>query len=122
LSTSIGGIIDVLKQKAHTPVEVSKSFPSTKTCSECGNKQPVALSERTYICQKCNNIMDRDHNAGENNRNQGLKDINVPAECRELTPVEILTSTSMVEYFNTIPHIQASLVEGSRKLQCFSSE
>lgn len=117
LSTSIGGIIDALKQKAHTPVEINKFFPSTKTCSKCGNKQPVALSERVYVCNKCNNTLDRDYNSALNIKSEGLK--NVGMVHTELTPVEILTYTSMVEYFKTIPHIKASLVYESGSLSPF---
>lgn len=59
LSTSIGGIISTLKQKVHTPVEVNRMYPSTKTCSKCGNIQDVALDERVYVCKnkKCSNII-----------------------------------------------------------------
>ena len=42
----------------------------------------------------------------------------VPAERRELTPVDMKTSSELMEYFDSIPNVSASLVEetGSRLL------
>ncbi|NMG82736.1 MAG: transposase [Methanosarcinales archaeon] len=111
LFTSIGGIISALKQNAHTPIEIHRMYPSTKTCSKCGNIQNIALDERVYVCKNphCNNIIDRDHNSAINLDNEGLKKIDT--ERIESTPVEIETSTLIsVKYFNSIPHIKASSV------------
>jgi len=42
-------------------------YPSSKTCSGCGTvKAKLALSERTYHCQTCGLIVDRDVNAAAN--------------------------------------------------------
>jgi IS605 OrfB family transposase len=42
-------------------------FASSKTCSECGAvKTKLALSERTYCCQACGTVLDRDVNAAVN--------------------------------------------------------
>jgi putative transposase len=42
-------------------------FPSTKRCSRCGNiKDKILLSERTYRCEICGLVMDRDLNAAFN--------------------------------------------------------
>ena len=39
-------------------------FPSSKTCSGCGAvKAKLALSERTYRCEACGLVLDRDVNA-----------------------------------------------------------
>lgn len=44
-----------------------KFYPSSKTCSECGNKKDtLALSERVYRCESCGLEMDRDLNASIN--------------------------------------------------------
>lgn len=113
LSTSIGGIISTLKKKVHTPVEVNRMYPSTKTCSKCGNIQEIALDERVYVCKNknCGNVMDRDHNSGINIENEGLKQIKVGAVRIELTPVEIEANTLMfLRYFNSIPYVKASSV------------
>ena len=45
-------------------VEADKWYPSSKTCSECGNvKSKLSLSERTFVCERCGSIIDRDKNA-----------------------------------------------------------
>ena len=111
LSTSIGGIISALTKKAHTLIEVPKNFPSTKTCSKCGNIQDMPLDKRVYVCEnkKCGNIMDRDYNSADNMEIEGLKQVGT--ERIELTPVEIESSTLIaLRYFNSIPRIKASSV------------
>ncbi|HBY19926.1 MAG TPA: transposase [Clostridiales bacterium] len=48
-------------------VEADKWYPSSKTCSKCGHiKKNLSLSERTYICEECGCIIDRDYNAAVN--------------------------------------------------------
>ena len=48
-------------------VQVDRYYPSSKTCSCCGNiKRDLKLSERTYICQECGLVIDRDLNASIN--------------------------------------------------------
>ncbi len=112
LTTSIGGIISALTKKAHTLIEVPKNFPSTRTCSKCGNIQDMSLDERVYVCKKCNNVVDRDYNSADNMENEGLKQVG--AVRIELTPVEIEANTSMfLRYFNSIPYVKASSVNES---------
>jgi putative transposase len=41
-------------------------FPSTKRCSQCGNKKAIRLNERVYSCEHCGQVMDRDLNAAIN--------------------------------------------------------
>lgn len=42
-------------------------YPSSKTCSGCGNVKPLLkLSERTYVCDSCDLVIDRDLNAARN--------------------------------------------------------
>ena len=41
--------------------------PSSKTCSACGAvKAKLPLSERTYRCERCGLVLDRDVNAARN--------------------------------------------------------
>jgi putative transposase len=48
-------------------IVVDRWFPSSKTCSGCGVvKTKLALSERTYHCQHCGLVIDRDLNAARN--------------------------------------------------------
>ena len=58
---------------------------TSKECSVCGNIQPMPLSQRTYTCNVCGNVMGRDHNAAINILNRY-----VPADCGELTSVEMV--------------------------------
>ena len=55
-------------------IKVDKYFPSTKTCSCCGNiVKSIPLSQRTYFCDVCNTSIDRDINAAINIKNEGLR-------------------------------------------------
>ncbi|SQD95481.1 MULTISPECIES: IS607 family element RNA-guided endonuclease TnpB [unclassified Parafrankia] len=44
-------------------------YPSSKTCSGCGWRNPsLTLSDRTFVCQDCALVIDRDYNASLNLR------------------------------------------------------
>ena len=44
-------------------------YPSSKCCNCCGNiKKYLKLSERTYVCEACGYVEDRDFNASFNLR------------------------------------------------------
>lgn len=59
-------------------VLVDRYYPSSKTCSDCGAvKTKLSLSERSYNCDKCGLVIDRDLNAALNIRN------NVAQSCGE---------------------------------------
>jgi len=46
---------------------VDRWYPSSKTCSACGYvKSKLNLSERTFVCEDCGIVMDRDLNASIN--------------------------------------------------------
>ncbi len=48
-------------------IEADRWFPSSKTCSKCGNiKIKLSLSERIYKCESCGLTIDRDYNASIN--------------------------------------------------------
>jgi IS605 OrfB family transposase len=50
-----------------TLIVADRWFASSKTCSECGAvKAKLALSERTYVCEACGTVLDRDVNAAVN--------------------------------------------------------
>lgn len=48
-------------------VQADKFYPSSKTCSSCGNiKKDLKLRDRTYVCPVCGLKIDRDFNAALN--------------------------------------------------------
>jgi putative transposase len=50
-----------------TLIVADRWFASSKTCSQCGAvKAKLARSERTYVCQACGTVLDRDVNAAVN--------------------------------------------------------
>jgi putative transposase len=53
-------------------IEAHRYFPSSKTCSCCGNvKSDLKLSDRTYLCEECGFVIDRDLNAAINLKKYG---------------------------------------------------
>ena len=48
-------------------LKADRFYPSSKTCSMCGHiKHDLKLSDRTYHCDKCGAVIDRDYNASLN--------------------------------------------------------
>ncbi len=55
-------------------IKIDRWFPSSKTCSNCGNvKENLSLSDRIYHCSNCGITLNRDYNASMNIKNQGMK-------------------------------------------------
>jgi len=58
---------------AATIIEADRFYPSSKTCSNCGNvKKNMPLEERIYKCKNCGLKMDRDLNAAINLKNMAV--------------------------------------------------
>jgi putative transposase len=56
-----------------TLLKISRFYPSSKTCSSCGNiKQDLKLNDRVFCCEACFSIKDRDHNAAINIHSMGV--------------------------------------------------
>jgi len=73
-------------------IEADKWFASSKTCSFCGFvKKDLLLQEREWDCPNCGRHHNRDHNAGMNLKNFGLKQLGVGNP--DFKPVESKTST-----------------------------
>jgi putative transposase len=54
-------------------IPVDRWFPSSKLCSVCGYKNnDLSLSDREWVCQDCETHHDRDSNAAQNLRIEGL--------------------------------------------------
>lgn len=54
-------------------IKIDQFAPSSKTCSCCGSKQDMPLNVRTYKCNNCGLVLDRDFNAALNIRNWALR-------------------------------------------------
>ena len=70
---ALSGFLTMLRYKAEAAgveiIEAPSNFPSSKLCSACGHKKKtLSLSERTYHCEACGFVMDRDLNAAHNLR------------------------------------------------------
>lgn len=62
-------------------IKINQYYPSSKTCSNCGNiKETLLLSERVYKCGNCGLKIDRDLNASINIKQTGIKIPKVPME------------------------------------------
>jgi transposase len=55
-------------------VQADRFFPSTKTCSSCGEKAELSLSDRKWTCKSCGEVHDRDINAAINLRNYAIQE------------------------------------------------
>jgi putative transposase len=78
---------------------VSRWYPSSKTCSCCGNKKDkLPMSVRVYKCDVCNMKMDRDLNASINLKNMAVS-FTVSA-CGETYQMSDITKDSFNETRN----------------------
>ncbi len=65
-------------------VTLDRFYPSSKTCSACGSVKPeLNLSERTFVCEECGNVLDRDLNAAINLVNVAVSSIDTRNACGE---------------------------------------
>jgi putative transposase len=100
-ASCMGGIISDLKHKAETFLQVSRWYPSTKTCHKCGNKQEVLLSERIFTCQNCGATEDRDIHSAINILNEGLRTFRLMGSPEDVkSPVELTSSTDVAFWNN----------------------
>lgn len=59
-------------------VKVNPAYTS-QTCSRCGHRQKLKLSERVYHCASCGLSLDRDHNAALNILTLGTQGLQSPS-------------------------------------------
>ena len=77
----MGEVIRQVSYKAQKHVMVDRFFPSSKRCSNCGFvKASLGLDERTYRCEACGLVIDRDYNASLNLMQAGKVIPGVPVE------------------------------------------
>lgn len=75
----------------------NRFYPSSKTCSVCGNvKRDLKLKDRTYRCDKCGAVLDRDYNASLNLLGL-LSNIKIGSSSPELTPEDLTALLSRFE-------------------------
>ena len=71
--------IEMLKYKAEiygkTLRQISRWYPSSKTCNNCGHYNKDLKYETEWKCPQCQKIHDRDINAAKNILKQGLTDL-----------------------------------------------
>ena len=77
----MGEVIRQVSYKAQKHIMVDRFFPSSKRCSHCGFvKASLDLRERTYRCEACGLVIDRDYNASLNLMQAGAVSSGVPVE------------------------------------------
>jgi transposase len=90
--SALGTIKSKLEQSDRVII-IDRSLPTTKWCHKCGNIVEISLSDRVFNCNVCGYSEDRDIKSAKTIKYIGtsdLKDILVPMEYRELTPVETM--------------------------------
>ncbi|NIQ15694.1 MAG: IS200/IS605 family element transposase accessory protein TnpB, partial [Candidatus Dadabacteria bacterium] len=80
-NSCLSELVRQIKYKANwygrTVAQISRWFPSSKTCNNCGYiKQDLMLESRKWICPRCNSWHDRDLNAAKNICKQGANMLN----------------------------------------------
>lgn len=81
-SASDAGLATLVNQIAYksnwygrTFHKIDRFYPSSKTCSCCGDKNSFGLDVREWKCSTCNTVHDRDLNASINILKKGLQDL-----------------------------------------------
>ena len=101
-------------KSAYNGVTVQKAdrfYPSSKTCSVCGHvKHDLKLKDRTYRCDKCGSVIDRDYNASLNLLSL-LSNTKIGTSRPEFTPADL---TALLSRFNR-NRIVTSKVETGRQ-------
>lgn len=72
-------------------IVIDRFAPSSKTCSCCGSVKELTLADRTYECESCGLVLDRDLNAAINIKQFGLSGLGKPGEPSE---VPVITRTN----------------------------
>ncbi len=91
LDLGLSDFVGKIKYKADIQgklvVQVDRFFPSSKLCNCCGCKNTkLKLSDRTWTCESCGKVLDRDVNAARNIEKEGLRillagrDISLPSD------------------------------------------
>ncbi|MGL4497527.1 MAG: RNA-guided endonuclease InsQ/TnpB family protein, partial [Planktothrix sp.] len=105
----------MLKYKAEkegkTYIEINRFFPSSKTCHVCLNQVgSLPLDIRSWTCEHCQTIHDRDINAAVNIKNEALRILSLGTsdtatlrECK--SSVETFVSSGAIPIEVGSPHL-----------------
>ena len=117
--TGIGGITSRLKNNLETLVLVGRFEPTTQTCSNCGHKQKMSLSDRMFKCESCGFEIDRDWNSARDMLLFGEKTPlkNLPEDFWEATPVEREATARILE---SNPYIRVSYTSMKQEALSFN--
>ena len=62
------------KENGKLFIKIDKWYPSSKKCNHCGHvHKDLSLNDREWACPNCNTLINRDHNAAKNIKEEGLR-------------------------------------------------
>ena len=114
-NTGIAKLKTLLGRHKNT-YKIDRYYASTQECSNCHNLNKIPLSQRVYVCNYCGLVIDRDLNSGIDNDAKGHKEV-MALGYPPLMPVDDETTTVMLEYLKSIPHVTASLIDEAGRAQ-----
>ncbi len=122
-TTGIGGIISMLKKNIETLISVNRYEATTKICSRCENrKEDITLSDRTYKCDNCGLVIDRDLNSAINILKIGLQKVeettikNLPLDWWDVKPVE---REATARVLGSNPYVRVSYTSVKQEARLF---
>ncbi|MFX0062559.1 MAG: RNA-guided endonuclease InsQ/TnpB family protein [Candidatus Hermodarchaeota archaeon] len=131
LNTALGACFTALEDRAVTPIVVGPWTATTRRCSQCGFVLPqsVPLTQRIFVCPECHFVLSRDWNAARCIEQVGLLTLRprndshlVPTERREVTPSEMVSSTSpLVDLVRQIPFVSVQDLSMNKEAPLLSS-
>jgi putative transposase len=108
-----GGFWRKVEHKAVMADSITVRVPlqyTTQTCSRCGCRNKIALSERTYRCRNCGLIMPRDHNSSRVILAKAFSIVGMdmpeftPVETEPTPPDQMMEASPIVETGNKFPN------------------
>lgn len=97
-----GTFVDMLEYKAEwygkNILKIGSFDPSSKTCSHCGNiNQELTLKDRSWTCDSCGTVHDRDENAAINIKKFALKNLSVERRLKNQKELPTLVGAMISE-------------------------
>ena len=85
--------------------KIDRFAPSSQICSDCGSRQDMPLSVRTFVCKSCGKVIDRDDNASINIRN--FSTLGQRETCLDLSEQNAQGDSSLEESLNCEKYLVA---------------